>query len=111
MIDTRDLQEELESLQKEENLEDWQTEELEKIKKLKNEMGASDFEDGMTLIEESEFEDYCQDLAYDCGYLSGSHSCSNPNPLDYFIDWKDWADHCKMDFSDIEYEDKTYYYR
>jgi hypothetical protein len=110
IIDTRDLEEHLKDLKKTESPDDDDKEYIEKIEQLKQELGSNAFDDGVTLIEESEFQDYAKELAYECGHLSGSPYCSNPNPLDYFINWEEWADHCKIDYSDVEFDEKTYYY-
>lgn len=68
---------------------------------------GSDFADwqyGVTLIRESYFRDYAQELAADVGAIS-------PNaqwPLNH-IDWDAAADALKMDYSTIEIEGTTYY--
>lgn len=64
------------------------------------------------LVPECEWVDYCQELADDCGYLprAGNYGRDH-NPLMDHIDWKSWADAVAQDYSTVEFEGTTYYYR
>jgi hypothetical protein len=86
--------------------EDWQ-EELDKIScidEIENEIG-SEFDFGVTLISEDYFTDYTEDLLKDCGYIS------NDFPSWIEIDWEATAENVGQDYSELEYEGKTYLYR
>jgi hypothetical protein len=47
-------------------------------------------------------------MAIDCGYISRSKEYS---PLEDCIDWDKWSDLVKNDYSEIEFEGATYYWR
>ena len=103
MPDTRDLLEELESLELEEEPTEGERGRMEAIRKLREEV--SGFEDGVQLITEDESEDYFRELAFDVGYMN------NDNQLEYYVDWKRWAEDCLMDYTSIEFDGETYYYQ
>ena len=58
---------------------------------------ASDWIHGATLINESYFEKYAQELAYDCGDIS-----QDANWPANCIDWEKAADELKIDYKSIE---------
>ena len=91
-----DMQEELEKLK----------EEKEKIDDVEMEVGSK-FMYGTTLIPESKFEDYAQELASD---LYGREISEAAWPFDC-IDWEQAADALLMDYSSLEYDGETYYFR
>ena len=64
-----------------------------------------DFGFGETLIHESYFEEYCEDLVKDCGYIHRDL----PNWI--VINWKETADNIKVDYTEFEFEGETYYAR
>jgi len=66
----------------------------------------ADWTYGCTLIRESYFTEYAQELAEDIGAISSDAQW----PLSY-IDWDRAADALKMDYSTIEVEGTTYYGR
>lgn len=53
------------------------------------------------------FTDYCEEFVKECGYIN--------DDLPYFlqnaIDWDKVADEMKYDYSEVEIEGKTYFYR
>lgn len=63
----------------------------------------SDFPHGTTLIPESEFEDYAQDLVKDIGDLPQNL------PAYLVIDWAATAENLKVDYTEVEYEGTTYF--
>ena len=105
IIDSRDLLEELETLDEEDS---YDKERIEMIDDLKEEVGKDNFEMGVTFIRENYWVQYCEDLAYDCGYLDRQ---DDSNPLQYHIDWQGWADAVEMDYSQINFDGDTYYWR
>lgn len=77
--------------------------ELEELENLRDEI--SEWQDGATLIPESEFTDYCKELLEDIGDL--------PSNLPWYIaiDWDKTADNLRADYSEVEYQDETYLVR
>ena len=67
---------------------------------------ADQLPDSETLIHESYFEDYARELAEDIGALEKADAW----PFTC-IDWEKAADDLKMDYSVIELDGNTYYYR
>ncbi len=59
----------------------------------------------ITLISESYFTDYCMDLVQDIGDLP------RDIPSYLAIDWEATADNLKVDYSEIEVDGATYYFR
>ena len=137
-LDTRDLQEQIDNLESEiedlnEYLEDLDKDlgmcgsdfelltvqdEIEKGKEqlqdLRDELqplldlkyeGIPDWNYGATLIPESDWEEYVEDLMKDCGYIS------NDVPWWIVIDWSATADNVAADYSTVDYDGDTYYYR
>lgn len=64
-----------------------------------------DWDYGATLIPESDWEEYVEDLVKDCGYIS------NDVPWWIVIDWAATADNIAADYSTVDYDGDTYYYR
>ncbi len=58
---------------------------------------------GSTLINESEFQQYCEEFAYDCGEISRDGSMAT------YIDWERYAEDCKMDYSTITFQAVEFY--
>jgi hypothetical protein len=92
-------------------LDDWDGdtdgEELKVLKALAEECeGYGDWADGETLIRDSYFEGYAQELAEDC--------CEMPRELHWpftCIDWEAAADELKMDYTCVEYDGVDYWMR
>jgi hypothetical protein len=106
-LDSRDLEDELKD-----NRSD--SDRIKAIKQLKDEVindggHPNDWGDGITFIHEDDFTDYCEELAYEVGYLEDLRK--ETNPLSYCIDWDKWARDCKNDYAEIEFEGQTYLYR
>lgn len=59
----------------------------------------------ITLISESYFTDYCQELVQDIGDLP------RDIPSYLAIDWEETADNLKVDYSEIDIDGTTYYFR
>ena len=99
VLDSRDL---LKMLDKEDD-----EERIKEIEDLIEEVGEDNFDMGITFIRENYWVEYCEELAYDCGYLHKN----DDNPLHYYIDWQGWADAVEMDYSQIDFDGDTYYWR
>ena len=117
IFDSRDLLDELKTLKKEKelnkklniNVMDYEEERIQQINDLIEEVGEDNFDMGVTFIRENYWEEYCEDLAYEFGYLDGSPS--SYNPLSHYIDWQGWADAVAMDYSQTEFDGDNYYWR
>ena len=103
IIDSRDLLDELKTLDKEDD-----EERIQQINDLIEEVGEDNFDMGVAFIRENYWVQYCEDTAYDFGYLD-RHDDSNP--LHYHIDWRGWADAVAMDYNQTEFDGDNYYWR
>ena len=81
----------------------WEDElkQIEEIDTIENE--CSEFSFGETLIDEDDFEEYCEDFVNDCYGLRDI-----PQLIKNNIDWAGIADDMKQDYSEIEYQGNTY---
>ena len=95
----------------EEEIESWKSDWEEELKQIEEidtiENECSEFSFGETLIDEDDFEEYCQEFIEDCGYISKDM----PMIISNNIDWTGIADDMKQDYSEIEYQGNTYLYR
>ena len=95
----------------EEEIQSWESywaDELEKIleiDKLEEEIGGKDFEFGVTLIDEDDFEDFVEEDLKEIGYMSEDF----PSWIE--IDWEATANNVKQDYSEVEFQAGTYLYR
>ncbi len=116
MIDLRDVTDradELREMRDDGELTPEDTAELEQIEKVLAELegeGGDHEWDGAwypgSLIRDSYFRDYAQELAEDVG--AGDSNATWPNNC---IDWDQAARELRMDYSSIEIEGVTYWYR
>lgn len=96
----------------EEEIESWkdnwhtELEAIEAINTLEDEVGE-EFGYGTALIEEYEFEDYCQEFVGDCGYISKD----TPQLIKNNIDWSGIADDMRQDYSEVNFRGETYLFR
>ena len=82
-------------------------EELAALKSLAEEAEgyAADWQYGETLIRDSYFVEYCQELVEDCGDL--------PKDLPHYIeiDWEATARNIRMDYTSVDFDGVTYWIR
>lgn len=98
VIDSRDVIERLEELQADrQEFIDALAEEAEGY--------AEDWHYGTTLIRESYFVEYCQELCSDIGALP------KEIPSYVVIDWEATAENLKADYTEVEFGDVTYLVR
>ena len=96
----------------EEEIESWkdgwytELEVIEAINEVENEVG-NEWEYGVTLIEEDDFEEYAQELVEDIGDLPSNL----PSYISSNIDWSGVAEDLKADYSEVDYQGKTYLFR
>ena len=89
-----------------EGLDEWDQEELDNLRKLKEQCeGYSDWKYGETLIRESAFTDYVQELCEDCGYISKDF------PWWICIDWDKTAENVGQDYTTVDFDGVDYYIR
>lgn len=77
------------------------------IDSLENEIDNGEWEYGVTLIEEDDFEEYCEEELEQCGYFSKDF----PQWIKNNIDWEGIAEDMKVDYSEVVYNGNTYLYR
>lgn len=96
----------------EEEIESWKEDfedelkEIEEIDDIENEVG-SEFKYGVTLIDEDDFQEYCEDLVSDIGDLPRDL----PSYISNNINWEGVADDLRVDYSEVEFRGTTYLYR
>jgi len=90
-------------------LEYWEDElkEIEEINELENEINNGEWEFGTYLIDEDDFEEYCEDLVSDIGDLPKDL----PSYISNNIDWSGVADDLRADYSEVTFRNTTYLYR
>lgn len=107
MLHTTDLAAELDELaEREEPLEDDECERFDALHRLEDEIGSSEFRDGIELIDDDEFEDHARDMAVDTGMIPNDTSwpCN-------CIDWERAANDLRGDYSLVTFDGTDYYYR
>ena len=109
IIDSRELQDEINDLQAQENepdgLEAEEQDRLNALVALADEVGG-EWEYGAALIPEGEFEDHARDLAEETGAIPSEYTW----PISC-IDWEQAARELSMDYTTVELEGVTYYVR
>jgi antirestriction protein len=107
IIDSRDVIERIEELEAIEEPNDEEKEELAALLALAEEgEGLADWQYGETLIRNSYFETYAEELAEDIGAIGKDTQW----PLS-FIDWEAAANALKQDYTAIEFDGVTYWGR
>ncbi len=113
-IDSRNIEERIKYLEEQADKEEHYTgehedekEELQKLKALKEAVGDDEnWEFGITFIAESYFEDYAREFAEDIGAIKKDGEWPTN-----CIDWESAANELKIDFSEVDFDGETYYYR
>lgn len=65
----------------------------------------------VTLVRDSYFRAYAEQLADDCGYTEQAADEATKNPLLAYIDWEAWARDVRMDYTPVKIDGTTYWYR
>ena len=86
---------------------DYDFTEIQEIDDLENEIDNGEWEYGTHLIDEDDFEDYCEEFVTDCGYISKD----TPSLIINNIDWNGIAEDMKQDYSEVVFRGTTYLYR
>ena len=92
------------------DFETWKSEqdieELESLQKVAEQgEGYGDWKYGETLINESYFTDYCEEMCKDCGDIPQNV----PSYIE--IDWEATSENLKADYTEIDFDGVTYYMR
>jgi len=107
VIDSRDVIARIAELEADLDRDEDEAVELAALRKLAAEAEgyAADWHHGATLIRESHFTEYQQEMCADCGYI----------PLDFpswiEIDWDTTARNLKQDYTEVDYDGVTYLIR
>lgn len=80
--------------------------ELEALRALQEDAAHPDWEYGVSLIRDSYFRNYAEELADDIGAIDASANW----PLDC-IDWNKAANELKMDYTPLDFDGVTYWVR
>ena len=93
----------------EEEIESWkeyfeeELKEIEEIDDVENELG-SEFEYGVTLVDVDDFEDYCEELMEEFGYINKD----TPQLIKNNINYKGIAEDMKYDYTEVTYQGNSY---
>jgi len=58
---------------------------------------------GSNLINESCFNEYCEEFAYECGEITRDSTMS------FYVDWEKYAEDCKIDYTTITFQGTDFY--
>lgn len=109
VIDSRDVIERISDLEDEmPDLDESEYQELQTLRKLQEdaENYSPDWHYGETLIRDSYFRQYAQELAEDCGMINDCGSWPN-----YCIDWDRAARELKVDYAEVDFGGVSYWIR
>ena len=116
-FDARDLQDRIDELESldladmsdDERANEYENEvaELETLLELADEIGDSTLQYGETMIRESYMTDYLIELVHDIGDLPRDL----PSYIESNIDWDDVCDDLMIDYSEVEINGITFYFR
>jgi hypothetical protein len=107
ILDSRDVIARIEELEEDEEKTDNEKEELKILKELAEEAsGSPDWPYGETLIRDSYFTEYAQDLAEDIGAINSESNWPNN-----CIDWEQAARELQMDYMSVDFDGVEYWIR
>jgi hypothetical protein len=108
VIDSREVDDRIEDIEAlpEESLDDDDKAELALLVKLKDDVSSGEWKYGLTLIRDSYFEDYARQTADEIGAIDAKAGwpCN-------CIDWAQAAEQLQQDYTTVEYDGITYWYR
>lgn len=107
-FDSRDIMERIEFLAKDDDLDEWDAEELEILRAFQADASrdVEDWQYGATFISDDHFEEYAEEFAYGIGAIDHNASW----PLNH-IDWEAASDALKIDYSSFTLKGVTYWSR
>ena len=89
-------------------LDDGELERLKALEALENEIGDLHLayrNQGPFIADGKDWEEYAEETAYDVGL------CQRGSTIANYVDWERWAEDLKMDYSSVEFDGETYWYR
>ena len=104
IIDSRDLLKYTATLDETDDADELAT--LEALVQELRDIGGDSPEDGITLVRDSYFETYAQEVAADIGGINRNMTW----PLNC-IDWEKAAEELQMDYTSVDFDDVTYWVR
>ena len=106
-LDSRKIEERIKELEEAEDIDEDDKEELINLKALKEDVGNDEEQEcGICFINECYFEDYARELAEDLGEISRDTAW----PANC-IDWERAANELRIDYSELEFDGISFYYR
>ena len=91
-----------------EEFEVYWSDEFKQIAEIDNiENECEEFEYGCTLVDENDFEEYCEEELEQCGYFDKDF----PQWIKNNIDWEGIASDMKEDYQEVDYQGTSYLYR
>lgn len=75
------------------------------LRSMRDDVGSGEWPYGLTLIHDTYFEEYAQDLAEDCGMMD-----KEPQWPYTCIDWEKAAQELQYDYSSVDVDGQTYWY-
>lgn len=111
VIDSREVIKRIEDLEDElqaEIIGDDDKDELAALQELQKEAEgySEDWLHGSTLVRDSYFQEYAQELAEDCGMIKSNATWPNN-----CIDWEEAARQLKQDYTEVDFDGVTYWVR
>ena len=97
----------LEDFEEDDELEDYEIDELNELRALAEEIGWQALDDGVMLINECYVAEYAEEFAEDIGAVD----TDNFNWPYYWIDWDKAGEALMMDHTSVEFEGVTFYYQ
>lgn len=106
--DSRDIEERIDYLESldEGVIDGDESSELDKLRQLREDADTSEWSFGVAFISEVYFEDYARELAEDIGAIAKDTSWPATS-----IDWEAAANELLIDYSSVDFDGVTYYFR
>jgi hypothetical protein len=108
VIDSREVIKRIEELEEQEERDESEEDELKALKSLADEASgyAADWQYGETLIRDSYFKEYAQELADDIGAVNSNAGWPNS-----CIDWDEAARQLQQDYTEVDFDGVSYWIR
>jgi len=107
LLDSRNIEERIEELEGQGAREEWEEEELKLWLELRDEVNDPEWEYGLAFIRDDYFAQYARDTAAD---FYGKEIEETRWPFTC-IDWEEAASQLQQDYSSVEIDSTTYWYR
>ncbi len=84
-----------------------QTKEIDDLEEEVEGYAGDKFDDGIYLINENDFTEYCEEMMEEFGYINRD----TPQLIKNNIDWEGIADDLRIDYTEVEFRGDTYLFR